>query len=728
MHGQMSTPATGASAPEAADRDGPLEKFFDPGSIAVIGASQEPARIGNRPIRYSLSAQFGGRIYPVNPRQTEIAGLTCYPEVGALPEVPDLAIVAVPAAAVVKAVEECVAVGIPSIIVFSSGFSEAGAPGAELQAQLSAAIAGTQTRLLGPNCLGTLNYHNGLRASFSLLMDSMEIEPGGIAFVTQSGAFGTYFLAQAAERGLKFGKWIATGNETDVSSAEIIRHFAGDPDVSLILGYMEAMNDGPALKEALAEARRRDKPVILLKAGRSQVGQDAAVSHTASMTGDNAMFDALCDAYDVVRASDTDHLLDLAEALSLDRAPQGPRVCVFTVSGGMGILMADRASEVGLELPEVPEHVQAALKKLVPFAGTRNPVDVTAQVANKPELLGQFLEVVLQTGAYDSAVVFLGHALLDASFQSDGLEQVLDSLSAGGIPAYMGGIGTDAVRGRLAERGVMLHASPTRLLDVAAALWPVGRRRAGGLPPAHGGEAVLLPLDGMVGTLGEADSRQIAQAIGIPVVRGEVVTSLDAALEAGEAIGYPVCLKVDSADIPHKAAVGGVELNVSSEDGVRRAYARILDNVRSNVPQAVVRGILVEKMAAPGLELIVGLRRDPALGPAVLFGMGGTVTEILEDRRVALVPVDPAGARTLLKGTRVGAALLQRESEETVDQLCLLLSQMSRAAESNPRLLELEVNPLVLQPGGHILALDALCVVAGEDDRDWGASLAGPRR
>lgn len=690
-----------------------LGALFEARSVAVVGASEDPTRIGGRPLRYTLDSGFAGPVYPVNPKYAEIAGRRCYPDLDALPEPPDACVLAVGAAQVPDALRRAAAAGARSAVVFASGYAEVGPEGRAAQEELAAIAREGGVHLLGPNCLGAINFVSGLAASFTTVLEAGTMAPGPVGFACQSGAFGSYFLALARKRGLGVSTWAATGNEADVTVADCIAHLAGRDDTEVVAAYTEGVRDGPAFGEALALAHAAGKPVLVLKAGRSEAGARAAVSHTGSMAGDDEVFSAVCERHGAYRVRDLAELLDVAEAHAARQRPKGSRVCLLTVSGGVGIMMADRAAEVGAELPPLPEAARATLRARVPFAGLANPVDFTGQAINEPDLMEVFLDEVVATGEYDAVVTFLGHILESPSVGPRAVDAFLAAVGRTDLPLFLSGSTLPGLERRLRDGGVPLLSSPVVAVEVARALARIGAALAAPLPeggPAAPGRlAAFLPPGAAV--LDEATSLLTLEACGVPAVRFRRAPSEDEAVAAAAEIGWPVVVKADAAGLSHKTEAGGVVLGLTDADGVRRACRGVAERVGRFRPGAL-RGFVVAEMATGGLEAIVGVRRDPVFGPVVAAGLGGTHAEAVSDRAVAVAPVSVDQASDLLGRTRLGRVLASPRGREGLDAdaLARAIAALSSAAAGEPRLLEAEANPLLVRPDG-VVALDGLVVV-----------------
>ena len=684
----------------------PLDALFCPRSVAVIGASSDANRIGGRPVAFSKRA-YKGAIIPINPTRTEIQGLTAYPSITDVPGPVDQAIIAVPAKAALQAADECIAKGVKAAVMFSSGFAETGAEGRAMQEQLARRCAEGGMKLLGPNSLGMFNVHAGLYSTFSSYFNPLWPRTGPVSIVSQSGAFGTYFLALAVERGLGFSQFVATGNEADVDVAACVEWLADDPDTGVIMIYLEGCRDGARLRAALARAAANRKPVIAMKVGVSDEGVAAIASHTGSLAGSDAVFDAVFAENNVHRARTLDELVDVAYACAGGVFPKSPRVGVVTLSGGVGIQMADAAVAMGLELPRMPDAAQQKVLALVPFAGPANPVDTTAQVVNDWTMFTTILGITADEGGVDSVVAFLAHM-----GTTPGL---MDRLK----PAFV------EVRRRFPDRvfvlcarmphemadeffamGFLIFEDPTRAIAAVAALCRLNAGFATIRPPLKvESEGQALPA----GPINEAEAKRLLGAAGIPFAPERVARTREDAVVAAEAIGFPVVLKILSADIAHKSEAGGVVLGLQSADEVAGAFDAMVARVKERAPNARIEGALVARMIEGGVETVIGLKHDPVFGPVVLFGLGGVYVEVLKDVTLRLAPVDHATAKQMIRAIKGYPLLAGARGRPPVDldALAGALVALSHFGAAHSQVASAEINPFIALPKGGV-AVDAL--------------------
>lgn len=681
-----------------------VQALLAPRSIAILGASADFNKINGRTLKALLDKRYAGAIYPVNPKYPEIAGLRCYPDVASIPGPVDLAVVAVPAKMVASSIRELGRKQTRAAVVFSSGFSEIGGDGVAREQELRDAIHESGVRVLGPNCLGLINGYDNVMATFSQFSLG-PTEPGPAAFVTQSGALGTATAGMARRRGLNFGYFVNTGNETDLNFVDVMREVMADPRIKVGAGYIEGLKDGPGLLALAGEMLEAGKPMIITKVGRTQAGARAIASHTGSLAGADAVFDGVVRQHGIVRARSDEQLLDFTEVFTKCALPAGRGLGIMTRSGGAGALMADRAEELGLTVAALGAETTAALKKVVPvFGSTRNPVDITAQGLVDPGIMRESLKIMLADPAVDVGIVWFAftekeadatvRTLVDAKEQSQkpfvvswvGVpERALKSLQQAGIPCLRG-------------------AEPA--VDAVAALVNYAQARREWLADAAARAELPQPAFDMPGGSGVQSTQAAARALtacGVKLSPAEFAGSAAAAAAAAARFGYPVALKVESRDIPHKTEAGGVKLGLRDAAQVRAAYAEIMDNARRHDAAAKLDGVIVQPMIAGDVELVVGLKNDPVFGPVVMAGLGGIYVEVLKDVAFRKAPVSPATAGRMLDGLKAAAVLQGVRGKPAVDRKSLeaLISAVSVfGAAAGERLEELDVNPVLAGPAG----------------------------
>ncbi|MES2227304.1 MAG: acetate--CoA ligase family protein [Pseudomonadota bacterium] len=700
----------------ATTQRGSLNPLFEPRAIAVYGASSDPTKIGGRPLDFLKGSGYDGPLYPINPKAAQIQGLPSFATVAAVPGPVDLAIVAVPAPAVLAALEDCAANGVGGAVVLSSGFAEVGGQGAQWQQQISALARRTGMRVVGPNCMGIINVRRRILGTFTPSAAGFGLTPGRISLVSQSGAFGGYCLSLIRQRGLGLNLWITTGNQCDVDFADCVNHYAQDDGTDVIVGYVEAATDKDRLISALALARERGKRIVMMKVGSSEAGAHATASHTASLAGSDQVYDGLFKQYGVYRARTIDELFDVAYACSVVRqSPKGKRIGLLTVSGGVGALMADVATDCGLDVAPMPEDAQRRLKEILPFAGPRNPVDMTAQLVNDLSLFEKNFQLMLEEGGYDVVVAFLSSVgqVLDLSTRLlEQLKKVLQRFPDRTVIMSM--LASPEVRQLYEAAGVMLFDEPTRAVRAASALVHLAaeaeRARTLSAPPLLPAGALAPPER----AINEVDAKRVLASAGIPVVRELVATSEDAAVRHAAELGFPVVLKIASADIAHKSEIGGVLIGLQDEAQVREGFRTLMQRAKTHAPQARLDGVVVARMAGKGVETILGVVRDPVFGAVVMFGLGGVFVEAFKDVAFRVAPFGVDEARAMIdevKG-RILLTGLRGQPPSDEDALANAIAALSVYAARHEAAIEsIDINPFVVLPRGQgALALDALIV------------------
>ena len=675
-----------------------LDTLLAPRSIAVVGASDDPTRIGGRPIAYMLRQGFQGRILPVNPKRDRVQGLPAYASVAALPEAPDAAIIAVPPGAATDAVDQLGARGTRAAIVFTAGYAEPGNDAAEVG--LIAVARRHGMRLLGPNCLGLFNARIGYFPIFSSSFENGWPRPGRIGIASQSGAYGTHVFAVARERGLGTPICVTTGNEADVTVADVIGWLVEDDGTDVIAAYIEGVRDGNALRSALTAALGARKPVVVMKVGASRIGAAAARSHTASLAGDDAVFDAVLREFGAYRARTTEEMLDVAALATRRIYPASNTLGVITISGGAGVLISDAAERLDLPMPEMPVDAQAALKQLVPFAAPRNPVDCTAQAFNDMSLIGRFAESMVVDGGYKSVLGFftqVGASPSIAPALRAQMKAVRDR-----YPDRLYVLSVVAPPERVQEYeadGFTVFEDPTRAAVAIAAMGRFGDAFAGGRTKLVTRLKVPLPP----ASPDEAGAKRLLAAAGIACVPEQACATADEAATAAARLGWPVVLKLLSPDIQHKTEIGGVLLGVGSEAGVRDGFALLMDRARERAPGARVEGVLAAKQVAGAVEVVMGVHRDPVFGPVAMVGLGGVFVEVLRDVALRLCPFGEDTAERMIRGLRGAPLLLGARGRPAahMDALVTMLAQLSVfAVAAGPRLRAVDINPVFALPDG----------------------------
>ena len=639
-----------------------LDALLRPQSVAIIGASTNPNKVGGIPVSMLLKLGYEGRIIPVNPQAREVQGLPAVASILDAVGPVDLAIICVPEDQAAAMLTECGRAGVAAAIMFTSGFAEMGSAGQQAQQELAAIAGSSGITLLGPNCLGAMNIRSRMFATFSPAPRAGVPPEGGIGLVSQSGAFGAYAYTLARKNHLGLSHWVTTGNEAGVQAADVIEWMA----------------------------------------------QDDEMSHTASLAGEDAVFDAVFNECAAIRAYTIEEFFRYGQMFATSSLPANEAVAIVTVSGGVGTLMADRAEELGLDLPAFTDAEGAVLKAMVPFCSTINPVDVTGQVTGNPDLLPAACRLAVDSGRYGAVSLFIAAGAFSPPVWPM-LEQCVRTLtSRKGMAATVAGVMGDDQRRTLAAMGCLVFEEPTHAIEAIAVMRRYVRARdAAGEFETGGGQIEPLPRGG---ALNEAESLAFVQSGGMQAAPFGVAASGDEAAALAAGFNEPVVVKVLSRDLMHKSDVGGVRLNMRTPEDAGAAFDSIRANVARLAPQARFEGVLVARMVKPVIECMAGARLDPVFGPIVAFGLGGTEVEWLNRVAVATAPVSPARVKALLgqlgilqrlDGWRGGPVI---SPEPLIAAIC---SMGHLAAAAGSRLVSIEVNPLMVTPDG-VFAADAV--------------------
>jgi acyl-CoA synthetase (NDP forming) len=663
-----------------------LEAIFRPRSVAVIGASASPGKLGHDILANLKAGGFPGPLYPINPKAEEILGLKVYKSVADAPAPPELAVVVIPARIVAQTLEQCAAAGVKAAIVITGGFAEAGPAGEQLQDELAQVVRRTGLRVVGPNCQGVNMPHQQMCASWPLITTR-----GKIAFASQSGTVGAAFLDMAAAEHLGVSGFVSLGNRVDVDEAEVLRYFNADPHTQVIALYLEGVKWASYFLDALREAQ---KPVVILKAGRTIQGSRAAESHTKSMAGTDAVYEALFRKYRVYRADNLEELFDFAKALAYLLPPAGRRLMITTSSGGAAILAIDQAEKSGLLVPEPNPILQERLREFLPaHCAVGNPVDLTGDAISAPGLYRQVMDKTRDD--YDVQVVIFGDPIPGAA----------DQVGAGApeLVIFLGGAEVEREeRQKLYEKGIPVFPTPERGIAALAQFF----RFAPAPPaaPAHPRVAVAQPLR----LLPAGEAAQMLARAGIPAAAAPLAPDADAAVSLARQFGYPVAVKLSSPQVAHKTDLGGVLLGLENDEEVRQAYQDIMAASQLFDTAIRVDGVTVSPMAKPGgLEVILGTITDPQYGPTLMFGLGGVNTEIYQDVAFCLLPADEAELTDLMKKIKGYPLLSGYRGLPPRDTGALLaaMKALARFAEKHPELDQIELNPLLLYEKG-LFAVD----------------------
>jgi len=698
-----------------------LDKIFKPQRIALVGVSPNPKSVTGRILANLIGGGFRGVVYPVSPSAEAVMGIPCFPNVAALPKGPDLGIIGAPAAQVPGLVRECGEAGVRSLIIVSAGFRETGPAGLALeQAVLAESHRFEGMRILGPNCLGLISPGQSLNASFAGSM----ARPGQVAFVSQSGALCTSVLDWAAEEKLGFSHFISTGNMIDIDFGDLIDYLGEDEATKSILLYIESISDARKFMTA-ARAFARMKPIVAYKAGRFPESAAAASSHTGALAGEDAVYDAAFERMGIARVFNIGEIFDVADLVGRPKVPRGPRLAVLTNAGGPGVMATDALVASGGALARLSDATTAELDAgLPPQWSHRNPVDVLGDAKSK--LVAKAAQIVLRDPGVDALLVIITpQAMTNPTAVAKEICAQAGATSKPVLAAWVGGASMREGTGLLNDAGIPTYQTPEQAIKAFMTLVSYARNLET-LYETPKDVRVDLPVHRDVlrgrfaaaltrteGALSESLSKELLAFYGIPVTRPAPAVTADEAVRAAEAAGYPVVLKILSPDITHKTDVGGVALDLPDAAAVRAAFAAMLETVARKAPGARLDGVTVQKMvrAGDGLEMILGIKKDPTFGTVIMAGMGGTAAEIYGDRAIGFPPLTERLARRMIDALRMRPLLrgYRGRPAAAVDKLVETLIRLSYLAADFPEIAELDINPLLVTAEG-VTALDARVV------------------
>lgn len=690
-----------------------LTPLFRPSSIVVVGATDEARRPGGQPVVALTQFGFRGEVHLVNPKRERVHGRICHPSVMAVPSACDLALIAVPAEGAPEVIEQCGARGIPFAIVLSAGFRETGNEALEMR--LREAISASKVRVVGPNCVGLLNLRERVFAGFGAGFRNPDLKPGPLAMVTQSGGFGYSVVAFAQDAGLGFDYMVSTGNETDIDTTEVLAWLIEQPEVQIVVCYLEGVTRGERLRAVGERALELGKPILVWKVGNTNVGRKAAASHTANLTADYDLYRETFRCGGFVEVHEMYDVVDAAYAFLPRKLPRGRSIGVVTTSGGAGVLLADECTRRGLTLPAPGEETVTRLRGLVPgFAALVNPMDLSAQLAQNPERFNAATQAIVDDPALDQLILrsypgsgVEGWATGLAEIGRKGEKPILVSIS--GLRESIAG-----VQSVLTEAGIPAYDTPARAAFAAAALADFADKRRrhgdGGASLRRPFNVRALPIDATRSAVSEYEAKRCLARYEIPAVREVRLTLQEIDRLTQAPLPFPLAVKVDSPDIAHKTEAGGVRLGIRGLPELKQAATAVVQAVSRRAPQPRITGVLLQEMAQ-GVEVIAGALNDPYFGPVVAFGAGGTLAELFADKALRFAPFDEHSAVEMIRETRVARLLAGYRNTEPCDleALATVLSRLSwLVADHRDAIAEIDVNPIFVRGKGQgVIAADA---------------------
>jgi acetyl coenzyme A synthetase (ADP forming)-like protein len=698
-----------------------LEKFFNPKSVAIVGASTQKTKVGYEILLNMIQAGYPGKIFPVNNKADLIEGLRCYPDLPSIGEIPDLVVIVVPAPVVPAIMLQCGKLGVKAVIIITAGFKEVGKEGLALEQQITQTASQYGIRVIGPNCLGIIAPSRRINASFGGDLPAA----GSIGYLSQSGALLAAILDMANATGIGFSKLISIGNKIDVNELDLVSALGDDPETKVIAGYLESITDGNTFVRR-AEQISNTKPILLIKSGGTAVGAKAASSHTGSLAGGETAYEAGFERAGIIRCGSIEQQFQYAEGFAMQPLPAGNRVAIITNAGGPGIMAADAIEREGLGFAQLAQATKDRLAGFLPAASNiHNPVDILGDaLADRYEFA---LDAVLDDPGVDIALVILTpQAMTECLPTAEAVVRVVKKKPQKTVLAcFLGAEKIAEALGVLRAGGIPQYRSPESAVDVIKVMsehvrWRTKPKRVVRLFPVNRHKVEIIierHIRQGLREVGEAEAKEVLEAYGFVTPKGSLATTPEQAANIADQIGYPVVMKIWSRDIIHKSDVGGVKLGMRNAQEVMDAFDLMMYRVPRKAPQAQILGVLVQQMCKGVREVILGMNRDPRFGPLMMFGMGGTMVEVMKDVSFYLAPLTADEAKQMLISTRTYKMLQGVRGEEGVDIEAIAegLQRLSQLVTEYPQIQELDINPYVVGPRGTVpIAVDARMSVEKE--------------
>jgi acetyltransferase len=697
-----------------------LDNFFSPKSVAVVGASRTPGKVGYDILKNLSRFGYPGALFPINPGAKEILGIKAYPSLAEVPGHVGLAVIAVPPSGVQEVIVQCGMRGIDSAVIITAGFKESGIEGSRLENEIVQSAAEAGVRFIGPNCLGLIDTHSRVNASFAAGMP----EKGGIGFFSQSGALCLAVLDRALPEEIGFSKFISMGNKADVSDTEIMRALAEDEETRVILGYIEGIKDGREFMDVAGQVSKK-KPVIILKSGTTGAGAKAASSHTGALAGRESAFDAAFRQSGIIRAHTIAELFNYALGFALQPLPEGPHVAIITNSGGPGILAADACDKSDLQLVTLHKETSDRLREFLPsFASFYNPVDILGDAGH--ERYEKAVRTVLEDESIHSLIVLLTPtAVVDVDKVAQSVVSTCQSNPKTVLTSFIGKKSIESGKKVLMKNDVPNYDYPEEAVSALNAmyryrLWVEKPGKAFPHPDAQMKKNAQHVFDRVISEqrehLTDSEVHDVLKAYGFILPESRFARTSEEAVSAAKGIGYPVVMKIVSPQISHKSDIGGVRVNLATAGEVEDAFFDVTTGVKHIMPNASVYGVMIQEMILKGREVIAGISADPQFGHMIMFGLGGVYVEVLKDISFRIVPLSKEDVHDMIRETRMFPLLRGVRGEagndiEAIERALLALSQM---AADFPQIVEADINPLLVRKRGEgAVAIDARFTIGG---------------
>lgn len=698
-----------------------FEKLLRPKSVAVVGASTSPDKVGYAVLNNLLIGGFEGEVYPINPGAAEILGKKCYASLRDIPGPVDLAVVVIKRDFVLPVMKDCVEKGVGGMVVITAGFGEINAEGRALQREIARIAREAGITMMGPNCLGLINPWHKLNASFGQPIDI----PGSIAVISQSGALVTAVQDMAASNKIGFSVLASIGNKASLDEVDFLQELKNDENTKVISAYLEDITHGQEFMR-IAERVAKVKPIVILKSGRTQAGAKAASSHTGSLAGADSAYNSAFERTGVIRAESIEHLFDVATAMAYQPMPQGDRVVIVTNAGGPGIMMSDALEMSGLQMARLDEQTKAkAMAMLPPAASANNPVDMLGDASGS--IYGRVIEVLLESETVDGLIAILTpQKMTDDVATAKSIVEAAAKFQKPVFTCFMGGERVAKGIAVLRASRIPQYAVPERAAKAMMEMVRYNRYKARPLRMVERFAVNKNPVIKMIRSyrsrglneIGEADAKLIMKAYNFDIPPGTLAASVEEAVRFGNEVGYPVAMKISSPDILHKSDVGGVKIGLSSASAVEDAFELMMLRIPRKMPSASMRGVYIEKMVSGGREVILGMKKDPQFGPVLMFGLGGIFVEILKDVTFSLAPITAEESRKMIERTKSYKLLKGARGEKAVDieSIVLSLQRMSQLVIDFPEIEEIDINPLKVRSEGEgSFVVDARLIISKQE-------------
>jgi len=704
-----------------------LDAIFSPESVAVVGASTKPGKVGHDIFKNILWGGYTGTLYPVNPKAKSILCVKALPGLLNIEDKVDLAMLIVPPKLIVRAVEDCIEKGVKGIVVVSAGFREVGKEGLEIENRIAAMCMAAGIRLVGPNCLGVINPHSSIRmnASFAARMPAV----GNISFISQSGALCTAVLDFAADRGFGFSKFISIGNKADVDEFDLLRYYHNDPDTDVIMVYMEELRIcGQEFIDEIKEitSGNNPTPILVIKSGKTSAGAAAASSHTGAIAGTEAVYDAIFEEAGIIRVDTVNDLFDYAEVFIQKKIPRSNGIAIVTNAGGPGIVATDMTESAGLKLAKLGDETVKTLQSHLPAtANIHNPIDVIGDASM--ERYEMALDAVIKDENVDGAMVILTpQSMTDVKGTAEAVVKIAERTSKPVVCSFMGIFDVSAGVKILQQHHIPTYRFPENAAKALGILntrlkW-LNRQILAQYEFKHDKEKAGEIIKGCFNRkqmyLGELDGLEVLKSYGFNTLTTILAKNEEEAAKTADRIGYPVVMKIVSPQIIHKSDAGGVKVGLKNEDEARRAFRDIIKSANAFNPDAVIDGVLVQEMARPGHEVILGMNRYPVFGPLIMFGMGGIFVEIFKDVVFRIAPIGRNNARTMIKSVKVFPMLdgFRSTPKADIEALQQMIVSLSDLVLDNPEIRELDINPLLVHDDGQGVTVADVRIILSEPD------------